>query len=156
MDTNNINAAKLNLPEYSFRFQREGENIQIFDEFRKIWVKLTPEEWVRQNLLVYLRDYLGCPESLTAVEKSIKVNRLIKRFDIVVYNNQGNPLILIECKAPEVKITQKVMDQAGRYNISLKVPYIIISNGLIHICCKINHLSHKFSFLKNIPHYTSL
>ena len=145
---------KLNLPEYHFkkRINQVGKN-EIFDDFRKKFVIVTPEEWVRQNFLKYLTEIKNYPASLIAVEKGIRVNNMQKRFDAVVYNRKGKPVMLIEFKSPDISISQKVMDQISRYNLSLNVNYLIVSNGLSHYCCKVNRESGTFNFLVDIPNY---
>jgi len=147
---------KLNLPEYNFQFRKRSTLVEIFDVVRKKYVKLTPEEWVRQNFILYLNREKNVPLSLMAVEISKQVFNLDKRPDIVVYNNEAIPLMLVECKAPEVKVSQQVFDQAVTYNIELKVPYVIITNGLQHYCCKINYETLTSSFLEEIPNYDTL
>jgi hypothetical protein len=145
---------KLNLPEYHFktRINIVGKN-EIFDNFRKKFVIVTPEEWVRQNFLQYLTETKNYPATLIAVEKGIKVNNMQKRFDAVVYGRKGKPLMLIEFKSPDTKLSQKVMDQISRYNLSLNVNYLIVSNGLSHYCCKLNREEGTFNFLTDIPKY---
>lgn len=148
---------KLNLPEYNFRIRRdENQKDEIFDEFRKRFIVLTPEEWVRQNFLRFLRDEKNYPGSLIAIEKGITVNTMKKRFDAVVFNKAGNPEVLIEFKAPGIKLDQKVMEQISRYNLSLNVRYLIVSNGLTHYCCIVDKKTNSISFLKEIPDYNNL
>ena len=147
---------KLNLPEYSFRLSKKGEQITIFDPLRKKNVVLTPEEWVRQNFLQYLIIEKKYPGSLIKVEMGLKLNKLSKRSDIVVFSKQGKPLLLVECKAPSVKITQKVFDQIARYNMSLQVNFLIVTNGLKHFCCHLNYASGSYSFLEDIPAYSDI
>jgi hypothetical protein len=125
---------ELNLPTYAFKLTRTEDQTQIFDEVRRKWVVLTPEEWVRQHVLVYLRDNLGYPGGLLQVEGSLKLNGMKRRADVVAYDRTGKPFLLIECKAPEVALSQKVLDQAARYHLVLGVPYILITNGLEHFC----------------------
>lgn len=120
---------KIEYPAYQPEIKsRQGKEF-IFDTNRKQWVLLTPEEWVRQNFLQYLVHVKNYPASLIAVEKEIRLGELVKRFDIVVYDRQTKPWMIIECKEMEVVLTKQVLDQALRYNISLDVPYIIITNG---------------------------
>ena len=148
---------KLNLPEYNFRIRKdENQKDEIFDELRKKFIVLTPEEWVRQNFLKFLREDKKYPDSLIAVEKGITVNTMKKRFDAVVYNKLGNPEVLIEFKAPGIKLDQKVMEQISRYNLSLNVRYLIVSNGLTHYCCLVEKETNSISFLKEIPDYNKL
>jgi hypothetical protein len=147
---------KLNLPEYEFRIRTVNNKTEIFDKVRKKYIRLTPEEWVRQNFIQYLNQELGYPISLISVELSKTVYKRHKRVDIIFYNNQGSPLVLVECKAPSVKLSQDVFDQALRYNIVLKVPFVIITNGLQHYCCKMNYEDLSYSFLKEIPGFETL
>ena len=144
---------KLNLPEYIFRFNKKENKTYIFDDFRKKYVMLTPEEWVRQHFLMYLVTELDFPKSLIAVEAGLKLYKRIKRTDIVVYNKQGNPVLIVECKAPEVKLNEKVFDQVVRYNMALQVNYLIVTNGLDHYCCQLDYEKNTYNFLKNIPNY---
>jgi hypothetical protein len=120
----------IDYPSYSFR-SRSAEGLNyIFDPFRKRWVLLTPEEWVRQNFLQYIHQTLLYPKSLIAVEKGLQLGELKKRFDILLYNNAQKPFLLVECKASNIKLTSEVLQQALRYNLSIPVPYIVITNGL--------------------------
>ena len=124
--------SKLKLPEYQFRFRTFEQSKQIFDPIRKKFVNLTPEEWVRQNVVMYLTNDLSYPASCISIEHGLKLNALEKRTDIVVYDSRGKAWMLVECKAPSVKIDQNTLDQIGRYNIVHKAPYLFISNGLTH------------------------
>ena len=148
---------KLILPEYHFktRVNPSGKD-EIFDEVRMKYVILTPEEWVRQNLIRYLKEEKKYPSMLIAIEKGIKVNNMQKRFDAVIHNRNGQPLMLIEFKSPDVKITQKVMEQISRYNLSLNVSYLLVSNGLSHYCCYIDKETGTFEFLDEIPEIDKL
>lgn len=145
----------LNFPEFKLRTRTSSEREEIFDPARKKFVALTPEEWVRQHMIAYFTEWLAVPVSMIAVEKGIRVNSLYKRFDIVVFRG-SKPLMLVECKSPGVVITQSVMDQAGRYNITLDVPYLCVSNGLTHLFCKKNEHDTSWQFLKEIPAYSEL
>ena len=121
---------QLNLPVYSFRTtQKEGRSF-IFDGYRRRWVKLTPEEWVRQHFVRYLTEEKNFPASLMALERSLRFNQQDFRADVVVFSTSGLPLLVVECKAPEVKITQKVFDQIVRYNFNFQVDFLIVTNGL--------------------------
>ncbi|MBC8487532.1 MAG: type I restriction enzyme HsdR N-terminal domain-containing protein [Bacteroidetes bacterium] len=144
----------LNLPQYDFRIRETGQKKEIFDRIRKKWVALTPEEWVRQNFLMYLISEKNYPESLMAVEAGFKLYKRKKRSDIVVYNNLGEPVLIVECKAPEVKINQGVFDQVARYNMALKVSYLIVTNGLDHYCCHLDYKKNSYHFLKKVPEYS--
>jgi type I site-specific restriction endonuclease len=130
--------------------------VEIFDEIRKKWLVLTPEEWVRQHLIKFLIEDLKYPSSLMALERLVHVNGLAQRTDLVVYDRTGHPLVVCECKAPEIAINQGVFDQAARYNASIKAPYLLISNGLFHYFCKIDHMKSTFVFLKEIPPFSEL
>jgi hypothetical protein len=143
----------LNLPPYPFRFRSTNGKTEIFDEVRRRYVSLSPEEWVRQHFLMYLHVELAYPLTLLAVEKTIKVNRLTKRFDIAVFDNSGNAVMLVECKAPAVELSQATLDQAGRYNLGMNVPYMIITNGIKHHCFKIDKKKNSWESLDHIPHY---
>ncbi len=147
-----LNNMKLNLPEYQFkmRVNQLGKN-EIFDDLRKKFVLLTPEEWVRQNFMKYLIEDKKYPQTLIAIEKGVKVNNMNKRFDAVIHNRNGLPIMLIEFKSPNVKLSQKVMEQISRYNLSLKVSYLLVSNGLSHYCCYVDRDTGDFTFLDEIP-----
>jgi type I site-specific restriction endonuclease len=134
----------------------EQRSRQIFDPVRKKMVKLDPEEWVRQNLIQFLNQEKKYPISLMAVEKGLKVNGLSKRFDILCYNNESKPILLVECKAPNVKITQSAFDQISIYNLQFKVPFLLVSNGLEHYCCKLDYEQNTYSFLSVLPDYSIL
>lgn len=144
---------KLNLPNYDFKIKTEQGLTQIFDPIRKKMVRLTPEEWVRQNLIQFLNVDKKYPISLMAVEKGLTVNNLSKRFDILCYGNDSKPLLLIECKAPNVKINQSSFDQISIYNLKFKVPFLLVSNGIEHYCCKMDYQNNSYTFLKDIPSY---
>jgi len=147
---------QLNLPPFSFRTKSvEGRKL-IFDAFRRRWVALTPEEWVRQNFVRYLAEVKHFPESLIAVERSLKINQRDFRADVVIFAKSGNPLVVVECKAPEVKINQQVFDQIVRYNMEFQVEYLIVTNGLSHYCCRINRMERTYAFLPEIPDYPTL
>jgi hypothetical protein len=146
----------LNLPSHPFRHMEKNGKIMIFDSFRKSWVKLTPEEWVRQNFLMWLVNHLGFPPGLIAVETSLTYNTLKKRADAVVYGKDGNPLMIIECKAPDVEITQKTFEQAAGYNYTFRTSYLALTNGMNHYCCQIDFSSSKLVYLENFPQYTEM
>lgn len=147
---------RLNLPEYSFKIRsREGRNF-IFDPFRKKEYLLTPEEWVRQNFLQYMVVEKGFPASLISVEMGFRLNKLIKRGDIVAFGKNGKPLLLVECKASTVNISQSTFDQIARYNMSLKLDYLIVTNGLKHYCCKMDFQNKTYSFLESIPSFNQI
>ena len=143
----------LNLPNYDFKMKTEQGIRQIFDPVRKKMVKLDPEEWVRQNLIQFLYQEKKYPISLMAVEKGLTVNGLSKRFDLLCYSNDSKPLLLVECKAPSVKISQSAFDQISVYNLQFKVPFLLVSNGLEHFCCQLDYTNNSYSFLTEIPNY---
>jgi hypothetical protein len=145
---------KLNFPDYSFRFKNSENKVSIFDVIRKKFIILTPEEWVRQHTIQFLLHVKNYPLSLLNVEKLIKVNDLKKRYDIVVFKPTGEIQLLIECKAPEVPITQTVFDQIARYNIILKAEYLMVTNGLNHYFCQMDFEKECYHFLEELPHYT--
>ncbi|MCX6235774.1 MAG: type I restriction enzyme HsdR N-terminal domain-containing protein [Bacteroidetes bacterium] len=146
---------KLNLPSYQPRYQEFRDTQKIFDPVRKKYVLLTPEEWVRQHVLNYLLIYKKVPGSLIAVEKKLMINQILKRTDIVVYNNLTMPVMLVECKSPNVKINQDIFDQVVRYNLSLKVKYVMVTNGLEHYCCRMDYENQSWAYLTEIPDYSA-
>ena len=144
---------QLNLPEYSFKIKKEKGKSFIFDANRKKYILLTPEEWVRQNFMRYLVQEKKYPETLMAVEKKITLNGKLFRFDLLVYNRKGQPDLVAEFKAPDVKITQHSFDQVVRYNMVLQVQFIIVSNGLQHFICEMDYPKNSYAFLKEIPEF---
>ncbi|MCV9928819.1 type I restriction enzyme HsdR N-terminal domain-containing protein [Flavobacterium sp. LS1R49] len=147
---------KLNFPSYIFRFKNSENKVSIFDEIRKKFIILTPEEWVRQHVVQFLMMEKKYPKSLINVEKVLKVNGLRKRYDIVVYNPDGTIYILVECKAPEVKISQATFDQIARYNMTMKAQFLTVTNGLNHYFCQMDFENEKYEFLRELPNYNSL
>ena len=147
---------KLNLPEYIFRYRSYQSRQQIFDAVRKKYVAFSPEEWVRQNFVAWLINERHYPAGLIAIEKELLVNKLKKRYDIVIYNCKHIPSILVECKAPGIAVSQKVFEQAARYNLALKVSYLIVTNGITHYCCYIDVENGTYSFQEHIPFYEEL
>ena len=142
---------QLNFPQYEFRLRENHSRPEVFDEVRKKWVSLTPEEWVRQHALKWLIAEKNYPASLMAVEKSIALNGLVKRCDIVAFSKDTKPLLIVECKSHEVEITQAVFDQAARYNMTLNVDLFLLTNGLRHFCCRADHEKQDYTFLKELP-----
>jgi hypothetical protein len=147
---------KLNFPSYSFRFKNSENKLSIFDAIRKKFIILTPEEWVRQHVVQFLLDEKKYPKSLINVEKVLMVNGLRKRYDIVVFNPNGTIFILIECKAPEVKISQGTFDQIARYNMTLEAEFLMVTNGLNHYFCLMDFENEKYEFLRELPNYKVL
>ena len=144
---------KLNLPAYDFRYKEDGGNRLVLDIYRKRFVKLTPEEEVRQRFARYLVEEKGYPASLVMTEYSLKLNKMSRRCDILVHKPAGHPAVLVECKAPEVTISQATFDQVARYNLAFRVEYLMVTNGLKHYCCKIDFKTEKVIFLGDIPSY---
>ena len=147
---------ELNLPSFDINVKKIGGKLSILDPLRRKFVALTPEEWVRQHFVNFLLREKGYPAALIANEIQIDLNKLKKRCDSVVYNRDLSPLMIIEYKAPDVDITQQVFDQIVRYNIVLKVKYLIVSNGLNHYCCMMDYDKQSFNYLSDIPNYTDL
>lgn len=146
----------LNLPSFPLKItNREGKRY-IFDTLRKKYVALTPEEWVRQHFTHYLLAYKGYPQGLLANEIQINLNGTRKRCDTVLYRRDLSALMIVEYKAPSVEITQAVFDQITRYNMVLRVKYLIVTNGLQHYCCRIDYRTQTYTFLTSIPDYPSL
>ena len=144
---------ELDFPKFSFRFKNRENKVSIFDPIRKKFVILQPEEWVRQNCLKFLMEVKGYPKSLINVEKELKLNDLKKRYDIVVFQKDGSINLIVECKAPEVPISQDTFDQIARYNLALNARYLMITNGLNHYYCSMNYEEGQYYFLNDIPDY---
>jgi len=147
---------QLNFPSYCFRFKNSENKVSIFDEIRKKFVILTPEEWVRQNVVRFLTEEKKYSKSYINVEKLIKINGLNKRYDVVVFQPNGKLFLLIECKAPEVPISQNTFDQIARYNMVLDAEYLMVTNGLNHYFCQMDFENEKYNFLKELPEFNSL
>ncbi|MCP4313120.1 MAG: type I restriction enzyme HsdR N-terminal domain-containing protein [Bacteroidetes bacterium] len=147
---------KLNLPEYDFRQRTEEGRQLILDVFRKRYVALTPEEEVRQRFARYLVEERHYPASLIQTEYTLNLNGMVRRCDILVDKPAGTPSVLVECKAPNVKISQETFDQAARYNMVFRVRYLMVTNGIKHYCCRIDFETRKVDFLENIPGYQDI
>ena len=143
----------LNFPSYKFRIKNSENNTYIFDVIRKKFVVLQPEEWVRQNCIQFLINEKNFPVSLINVEKVVQINGLNKRYDIVVYNSDGSIYLIVECKAPRVKISQSAFDQIARYNLALKASCLMVTNGLNHYFCTMDHNLGIYNFFKELPSY---
>lgn len=146
----------LNFPEYDFRIRISSDRKQIFDPVRKKFVSLSPEEWVRQHLIQYLSIEKRVPMHMIACEKGLLVNRKPQRFDLVIFGRDGLPLLIAECKAPTVKLTEDTFYQVARYNLALKVKYLLVSNGLQHFFGAIDYHSGNPVFEDRIPEYLQL
>lgn len=146
----------LNLPPSDIKIKKEGEQLVVFDCLRNKFVSLTPEEWVRQNFVNFLISKKHYPSSLITNEMQIKSGKRVKRCDTVVFDKWLNPLVIIEYKAPSVNITQKVFEQIAHYNYVLKVPFLMVSNGLTHYCCRVDYQQQSISYLDDIPSFSQL
>ena len=147
---------QLNLPGIDPLLIKKENRLTIFDIIRRKHIALTPEEWVRQHFIHYLINYKGYPKGLLANEIQIQLNGTKKRCDTVLYKKDLSPQMIIEYKAPDIKITQEVFNQITRYNMVLKVEYLIVSNGLQHYCCCVDYNNNSYSFLTDIPNYNQL
>jgi len=146
----------LNLPPYIPKISNKNGKAYIFDPLRRKYVTLTPEEWVRQHFVNFLITERAYPPERIANEVSINVNSTSKRCDTVIYDNFLNPLVIVEYKAPEITITEEVFEQISRYNSALRVPYLIVSNGLTHFCCNMDYRIMKCEFINDIPSYLDI
>lgn len=146
----------LNLPRYEIKLRENEGKQQILDPLRKSFVALTPEEWVRQHFVNFLLNHKAYPAALMSNEVAITLNGMKRRCDTVIYDKALRPRAIIEYKAPTVKITKEVFAQISRYNLTLRVDYLIISNGLQHYCCKMDYEKQSFTFLQEIPSYDTI
>ena len=142
---------ELNFPKFEFRFKSNENKVSIFDEIRKKFIVLQPEEWVRQHCIKLLIQIKNYPLSLINVEKTLLVNNLKKRYDIVVYNPDGSIHLVVECKAPNITIDQTTFDQIARYNLTLNASYLMVTNGINHYYCRMDFENERYEFLKDIP-----
>lgn len=142
---------KLNFPVFEFKLKMRDNKTFIFDILRKNFFLLTPEEWVRQHVIHFLVSTQNISANLIGIEKKIMINKMTKRFDLVVFNNKGNPKLLIECKAPSIKVDKKVFDQTAIYNKQLNSEFLMITNGLSHLYFKSNNNSKSYTFIKDFP-----
>lgn len=147
---------ELNLPKADLRLNETHGKVYIFDNLRRKYVILTPEEWVRQNFVAFLITHKGFPGGLMNNEISLIQNGIKRRCDTLLHDKFGKPLIIIEYKSPSIEITQKVFDQIVRYNYVIQAKYLIVSNGLKHYCCKINYDLGTYEFIPEIPCYSDL
>lgn len=148
--------SELNLPPYGCRVKDEHGRTVIFDFLRRRYVALTPEEWVRQHFVHFLVEHKGYPKGLLVNEKELRVGDKRLRCDTLLYSKALAPQMIVEYKAPDVEITQRVFDQITVYNFLLRADYLIVSNGMQHYCCHIDHDRRSYEFLHDIPHYTQL
>src|SRR5690349_6412472 len=145
------NMIRIEYPEYPFRIKTDADKELIFDPLRKAWIRLTPEEWVRQNFIQYLLQVKKYPAALIAVEKEIRLGELKKRFDILIYNAQHQPWLMVECKAMEVPLMDEVLHQVLRYNIAVPVPYLVITNGAASFAYI--RKNNQLQMLEDLPEY---
>ena len=147
---------KLNLPTFPANIRHKNDKVEIFDIFRNKFVVLTPEEWVRQHFAHYLVNKKQFPKGLLAIEYALSLELRKKRVDILSFSRQGNPLLIVECKAASVPINQSVFDQIARYNMSLKVNYLIVTNGIQHYACRLNYEELSYQFIEEIPSFLDM
>lgn len=145
---------ELTLPAFDYKVKKQSGAVMIFDVIRKKYVVLTPEEWVRQHVVHYLTEVKNVPVALLAIEREIDLYGLRRRFDVVAFDREGKPWLLVECKAPTVPLTRQVFDQAFRYNMTLEAPYVAITNGVKHYCGRIDP-ARGFVFLEDFPAFLS-
>jgi type I site-specific restriction endonuclease len=144
----------LHFPTYSFKIKSKENKPYIWDEIRKKYLLLTPEEWVRQHTVQYLIQEKKYSPDWMAIEKQFSINNIHKRADIVVFNKKMLPYIIVECKAPNVKITQETFDQIARYNLALDAKYLMLTNGLQHFYCQMNFEKKTYIFLEELPWFS--
>jgi len=147
---------QLNLPPYAIKWRNDGQKQLIFDFLRRRYVKLTPEEWVRQHFVHYLVEHKGYPQGLLANEVELRIGEKRLRCDTLLYNKALQPQMIIEYKAPDIELTQRVFDQITIYNMLLHVDYLIVSNGRQHYCCRMNYEQNTYQFLPDVPTFSSL
>ena len=148
-----MNMPKLNLPYADLKIKLVDGVSQVFDKVRKKYFVLTLEEWVRQHFLHFLHQHRRYPLGLMGIEKMVKYNNLRTRADIVIYDREGTPIMLVECKSPKTKINQDVFLQIAKYNFKLQVKYLVVTNGLEHFCCLMDYKEKKIDFLDYIPSF---
>ena len=148
-----MNLPQLNLPIAALKTKLVEGTTQVFDQVRKKYLILTPEEWVRQHFIHYLHQEKNYPLGLMGVEQIVKYNGMQTRADIVLYAADGKPNMIVECKAPKVKITQDAFNQIAKYNFNLKVDFLVVTNGIQHFCCALDYKNNKISFMKEVPDY---
>ena len=146
----------LNLPKFAHKIKRQEDKTVIFDVIRKKFVVLTPEEWVRQHFVHYMINQLNYSRSLINVEAGLKYNSLSKRSDIVAYARDAAPFMLVECKAPGVRLNKSTFEQAAMYNKTIGARYVVLTNGLEHSCFEVKPALKKIEFLNHIPTFPSV
>ena len=146
----------LKLPPCSLRIKEDAGGQFVYDSLRRKYVALTPEEWVRQHFVSYLTEYLHYPPGLIRIEASFRLHSMLRRADILIHDRAGEPVMIVECKAPEVKINQEVFDQVINYNFNYGVGYLVVTNGITHYAGKIDRQGHSFTLLDHIPDYKTI
>lgn len=146
----------LNFPSYEFEMREEGDQTLILDTLRQRWLHMLPEEWVRQHMVQYLIQEKKAPVGLIGIEKGFQFQGMQRRADIIVHDRKGSPVLMVECKAPTVKIDQAVFDQIARYNMVIHARYLFVTNGLQHYCYTIDGDKKEYVFLKELPAYAML
>ncbi|WP_422104787.1 type I restriction enzyme HsdR N-terminal domain-containing protein [Winogradskyella sp.] len=146
---------ELNFPKFEYRFKSTENKVSIFDVIRKKFIILQPEEWVRQHCVHYLINNKNYPKSLINIEKELTINGLKKRYDIVVFHPNGSIRLIVECKSYSIKIDQGTFDQIARYNLALNADYLMVTNGINHYYCQMDTEAKRYTFLKDIPDYTT-
>ncbi len=147
---------QINLPPFNTNIVESEGHLQIFDILRKHYVKLTPEEWVRQHFIHYLTEHKGYPAALMGSEISLDINGMARRCDCVLFGRDNKPRMILEFKAPTVKISQATFSQICAYNQVMHVRYLVVSNGLRHYCCRVDYERRQYCFLPDIPDYGDL
>lgn len=145
---------QLNLPAFEYKVKKQADKLYIYDTIRRKYLQLTPEEWVRQHFIHYLTGHLHYPRTLITTESGLKYNRLQRRTDIVVFDRQAAPYMIVECKAPTVSINQQVFNQIAVYNKVLQAQLLVVSNGLQHYCCRFQPEDQRWEFLPRVPSWT--
>ena len=144
---------ELHFPSYTFTLKNRENKPYIFDSVRKKYVRLNPEEWVRQHVISFLLETHKYPKSLINIEKEFSIHGVKKRYDLVVFYPDGRIFLLVECKAPKISIDQKTFDQIARYNLEMKATYLMVTNGLNHYYCQMDYGNKQYHFLKDLPVY---
>ncbi len=143
----------LNLPSQDFKIKKSEGKVWIFDGVRKKFVVLTPEEWVRQHFIHYLIEEQLYPRSLFRIEGSLNYNQMQKRSDILIYDREGKPWMLVECKSPSIKLSQKAFNQVAIYNMTIGAKYLAVTNGMVHYCYVAPHPGKEGKFLEDFPEF---
>ncbi|MFO8086753.1 MAG: type I restriction enzyme HsdR N-terminal domain-containing protein [Bacteroidales bacterium] len=146
---------KLSLPAFDYKIRQHDDGEKIWDPVRKKYVALTPEEWVRQHIVHFLLGHKNIPIGLTAIEKQFRYNNMTQRADVVVFDSTARPRLIVECKAPSVNVTQQTFEQIARYNVPMRVDYLMVSNGISHYYCKMDYVHWSYKFLNDLPEYES-